>query len=139
MSGTLSCPKCDFETSEVLAKCPNCGRKLQSAKKVRILGWVLVLLGSVLAIFMGGLGIILAGIIAGTGEPGATTRFTGGPEVILFTAAVFGLVILFGLVSIAAGAWQIRYGKPNSTLRIMMFVVAVLLFLIGSTVPFLDK
>ena len=136
MSKILSCPKCDFETTESLAKCPNCGRRLQSAKKVRILGWVLVLLGSSLAIFMGGLGIILAGIIAGTGQPGETTRFTGGPEVVLFIVAIFGLVILFGLVSIAAGAWQIWYGKPNSTLRIMMFVVAGLLLLIGSTVSF---
>lgn len=138
MSQTLSCPKCDFETTESLAKCPNCGRRLQSKKKVRILGWVLVLLGAFLAIFMGGLGIILGGIIARTGQPGETTTFTGGPEVILFIVAIFGLVILFGLVSMGAGAWQIWYGKPNKTLRVIMFVVAGLLFLAGSAVRFLD-
>ncbi|MCM3870024.1 MAG: TMEM199/VMA12 family vacuolar ATPase assembly factor [Pyrinomonadaceae bacterium] len=138
MSQTLSCPKCDFETNEVLAKCPNCGRRLQSAKKVRILGWVLVLLGAFLAIFMGGLGVVLGGIISRTGQPGETSRFTGGPEVVLFIVAIFGLVIFFGLLSIAAGVWQIWYGKPNTPLRVLMFVVAGLLVLIGSAVRFLD-
>lgn len=138
MSKILSCPKCDFETIETLAKCPRCGRKLQSAKKVRILGWLLVLIGTGLVIFMSGLGIVLGRIIADTGQPGKTQRFTGGPEDVLFIIVVFGLVILFGLISMAAGSWQIWYGKPNRTLRVIMFVVAGLLFIIGSVVPFLD-
>lgn len=118
MNQTLSCPKCDFETAESLAKCPNCGRSLQSTKRVRILGWLLVLLGSGLVIFMGGLGIILGGIIAETGRPGKTTRFTGGPEDVLFIFAIFGLVISFGLASMAGGAWQIWYGRPNKKLMV---------------------
>lgn len=103
-----------------------------------MLGWVLVVLGTVLVVFMGGLGIILGGIIAGTNQPGSTSRFTGGPEVVLFIVVIFGLVILFGLVSMATGAWQIWYGKPNTMLRVIMIVVAGLLFLIGSTVSFFD-
>ena len=137
MTKTLSCPKCDFETAESLAKCPNCGRSLQSVKKVRILGWLLVLLGGGLVIFMGGLGIILAGVIAGTGQPGNTTRFTGGPEDVLFIAAIFGLVISFGLASMAGGAWQIWYGKPNRIVMVVIFVVAGLLWVIGSAVRYL--
>ncbi|MFN2512987.1 MAG: hypothetical protein ABR568_16395 [Pyrinomonadaceae bacterium] len=81
-------------------------------KKVRILGWLLVLLGCGLVIFMGGLGIILAGIIVGTGQPGNTTRFTGGTEDVLFIAAIFGLVISFGLATVAGGVadlvWQTK-------------------------------
>ena len=137
MSKTLSCPKCDFETNEVLAKCPQCGRTLQSAKKVRILGWVLVLLGSFLVIFMGGLGIVLAGIIAESGQPGKSSRFTGGPEDVLFIAAIFGFVISFGLASIVGGFWQIWFGKPNRIVMVVMFVLAGLLWAIGSAVRFL--
>ena len=138
MSKTLSCPKCDFETVESLAKCPNCGRKLQSKKKVRILGWVLVLLGGFLVIFMGGLGIMIAGLIAASGQPGNSTKFTGGPEDVLFIAAIFGLVISFGLASMAGGAWQIWYGKPNRILMVVMFVLAGLLWVIGSAVKYLN-
>jgi len=137
VSKTLSCPKCDFETNEVLAKCPQCGRTLQSAKKVRILGWVLVLLGSFLVIFMGGLGIVLAGIIAESGQPGKSSRFTGGPEDVLFIAAIFGFVISFGLASIVGGFWQIWFGKPNRIVMVVMFVLAGLLWAIGSAVRFL--
>jgi hypothetical protein len=131
---TLSCPKCDFKTNESLATCPNCGRRLQSLKKVRILGWLLVLLGGGLVIFMAGLGIILAGVITGTGQSENTARFTGGREDILFIAAIFGLVISFGLASIAGGAWQIWYGRPNKKLMVAMFVVAGLLWVIASAV-----
>jgi len=138
MSRVLSCPKCDFETTEALAKCPKCGRRLQSATKVRILGWLLVIIGSGLVVFMGGLGIVLAGVIAQSDQPGSTSRFTGGPEDVLFIAAIFGLVISFGLASVAGGAWQIWYGKPNRKVMVVMFVVAGLLWVIGSAVRALD-
>jgi uncharacterized membrane protein len=138
LSKRLSCAKCDFETDESLAKCPQCGRKLQSAKKVRILGWVLVLLGGFLVVFMGGLGILLAGIIAGSGQPGNSTRFTGGPEDVMFIVGIFGLVIAFGLAAMAGGAWQIWFGKPNRIVMVVMFVVAGILWVIGNAVRYLD-
>ncbi len=134
----LGCPKCDFETYEPLAKCPNCGRRLQSVRKVRILGWVLLLLGAFLVVFMGGLGIVIAGIIAGTGELGASSKFTGGQEMVLFIIAIFGLVIALGFASIAGGAWQIWYGKPNRKVMVVMFAVAGVLFLIANAVRLLD-
>ena len=134
MSKTLSCPKCDFETTETLAKCPNCGRRLQSVTKVRILGWLLVLIGTGLVIFMSGLGIILGGMIADSGQPGKTARFTGSSQDVLFIAAIFGLVISFGLASMVGGAWQIWFGKPNRKVMVVMFVVAGLLWVIGSAI-----
>ena len=95
MPKILSCPKCSFETAETLARCPSCGSRLQSARKVRILGWLLLLIGTGLVLFMGALGIYLGSIIAQSGEPGETTRFTGGPQEIALIVAVFGLVICF--------------------------------------------
>ena len=134
MTRILSCPKCSFETSESLKKCPSCGSRLQSARKVRILGWVLLVLGTLVVVFMGTLGFYLSRIIAQTGEPGATTRFTGGPEDVAFIVAVFGLVISFGLASMAGGIWQIKYGKPNRILMVAMFLVAGILFVIARAI-----
>ena len=87
---------------------------------------------------MGTLAIILGRIIAGSGDPGATTRFTGGPEEVRLIVAVFGLVISFGLASMVGGVWQIWYGKPNGKFMVMMFVVAGLLWVIESAVSALD-
>ena len=134
MEKVLSCPRCSFETTESLPKCPSCGSRLQSARKVRILGWLLLVLGTFLVVFMGALGIYLGQVIAHSDDPGATTRFTGGPEEVKFIMIVFGLVIAFGFGSMAGGIWQIKYGKPNRVLMIGIFVVAGILYLIAQSV-----
>ena len=134
MAKVLSCPKCSFETTETLPKCPNCGSRLQSATKVRILGWVLLVLGTVIVLFMGALGVYLGQLIARSGQPGQTTSFNGGPEDVAFIVAIFGLVISFGLASMAGGIWQIKYGKPNRKLMVGMFIVAGILFVISRVI-----
>lgn len=134
MSKVLSCAKCSFETSESLSRCPNCGGRLQSARKVRILGWILLVLGAFLVIFMGTLGFYLGRIISQTGESTSTTRFTGGPQDVALIVAVFGLVISFGFASMAGGIWQIVYGKPNRKLMVAMFLVAGILVVIGRAI-----
>jgi hypothetical protein len=130
----LSCPKCSFETSEVLAKCPSCGSRLQSAKKVRILGGLLLVIGTFLVLFMSILGIYLGSIISNSSDPTATSRFSGGPQDVMFIAAIFGLVISFGLASIVGGIWQIVYGKPNRKIIVAVFVIAGILFVIARAV-----
>lgn len=134
MPRILSCPKCSFETSENLPRCPSCGSRLQSAKKVRILGGLLVVIGTILVIFMTGLGVYLGSIISNSNDPGATTRFTGGPQDVMFIVVIFGLVISFGLASIGGGIWQLIYGKPNRKIMVGVFVIAGILFVIGRAI-----
>ena len=45
--------------------------------------------------------------------------------------AVFGLVISFGLGSMAGGLWQIIYGKPNRKVMVGMFLVVGILVAIA--------
>lgn len=134
MPRILSCPKCSFETSEALPRCPSCGSRLQSAKKVRILGGLLLVIGTILVLFMTGLGVYLGSIISNSDNPGATTRFTGGSQDVMFIVLIFGLVISFGLASIAGGIWQIIYGKPNRKVIVIVFVIAGILFVIGRAI-----
>lgn len=134
MPRILSCPKCSFETSENLPRCPTCGSRLQSAKKVRILGGLLVVIGTILVLFMTGLGVYLGSIISNSNDPGATTRFTGGPQDVMFIVVIFGLVISFGLASIGGGIWQLIYGKPNRKIMVAVFVIAGILFVIGRAI-----
>ena len=134
MPHILSCPKCSFETSEALPKCPNCGSRLQSAKKVRILGGLLLVIGTFLVLVVSTLGVYLGSIISDSNDPGATTRFTGGPQDVMFIVVIFGLVISFGLASIAGGLWQIIYGKPNRKIIVIVFVIAGVLFVIGRAI-----
>jgi hypothetical protein len=80
---------------------------------------------------MSALGIYLGSIMAQSGAPGETTRFTGGPQDVALIVAIFGLVICFGLASMAGGLWQIIYGKPNRLVMVAMFLVAGILVAIG--------
>ena len=134
MPRILSCPKCSFETTESLPRCPSCGRRLQSAKKVRILGGLLIVIGTFLVVSMSILGLYLGSIISNSDDPGATTRFTGGTQDVMFIVAIFGLVIAFGLASIAGGIWQIIYGKPNRKVIVAVFVIAGILYVIARAV-----
>lgn len=134
MPRILSCPKCSFETSEALPRCPSCGSRLQSAKKVRILGGLLLVIGTFLVLFMSILGVYLGSIISTSNDPGATTRFTGGPQDVMLIVVIFGLVISFGLAAIGGGIWQIIYGKPNRKIIVAVFVIAGILFVIARAV-----
>jgi hypothetical protein len=87
---------------------------------------------------MSALGIYLGSIIAQSGEPGRTTSFTGGPQDVALIVAIFGLVIAFGLASMAGGLWQIIYGKPNRKVMVAMFLVAGVLVAIGWAIKHLS-
>ena len=134
MPKVLSCAKCSFETSESLSRCPNCGGRLQSARKVRVLGWMLLVIGAFLVICMGTLGIYIGSLISQTGESTSTSRFTGGPQDVALIVAVFGLVISFGIATMAGGIWQIVYGKPNRKLMVAMFLVVGILIVIAKVI-----
>lgn len=134
MPRILSCSKCSFETIEELPRCPSCGSRLQSAKKVRILGGLLLVIGTFLVVFMSILGIYLGSIISNSSDPGATTKFSGGPQDVMFIVVIFGLVICFGLASMSGGIWQIIYGKPNRKIIVGVFVIAGILFVIARAV-----
>jgi hypothetical protein len=135
MSKELSCPKCDYvSTDERIVMCPTHGKRLESKRNLRTRGWVLVFLGGFLVVFMGGLGIVLGGLIAGSSKAGEGPRFTGGPEDLALIAAIFGLVISFGLAAVAGGLWQIIFGKRNIIIMVVMFLFAGLLLVIGSFV-----
>jgi uncharacterized paraquat-inducible protein A len=132
------CYKCDFETGRGdLDKCPRCGHKLMTAGKVKVLGWVLIGLGAFLILFMGAITILVAGIIAGTNQPGATQRFDGGPKELALIFGIFGLVIAFGLTCVAAGISQARSGRRNKKLVKVLMGVFFALVAVGTLIQIL--
>jgi hypothetical protein len=126
-----TCYKCDYETTEQVAKCPRCGQRMRTARQVRRLGWVLTFLGAFLVIFMGAITVLVTNIISQANDPHATTKFTGGPEMLLFMYGLFGFVILFGLVAMTGGIWQIKYGKRNKKLAYIVLAMGLIFVIIG--------
>jgi phosphate starvation-inducible membrane PsiE len=131
------CKRCGKQTFDVAPRCAHCGGVMTTVKTMRLLGWLLVCLGSFLVLFMGAITIYVAQIVFHTGEPGSHAGFTGGADMEVFMFGLFGLVLLFGFTAIASGAWQIRYGKPNRKLMFVILGLGILFIIIGRVVRFM--
>jgi hypothetical protein len=132
MDEVRTCFKCSYETGEVVEKCPRCGGRMRTAQQVRRLGWVQVVLGVIIVGMMGTITVFIAPLMLNAGEPTATgSRFNGTPEQALLILGLFGIVILFGLVAMLNGIWQIKFGRRNKWLFIVVMLLAGLLVLAG--------
>ncbi|HLL75217.1 MAG TPA: hypothetical protein VK421_08100 [Pyrinomonadaceae bacterium] len=134
MAAELSnCYSCGFAGEAAGSKCPNCGRRLRTAKVVRRLGWLQLLIGLFLIGLMGTITYNLAPALLNPAAATDGSRFTGTPEQALMILGLFGLVITFGVGSLAAGLWQIATGRRNN----WIFVLMILLFVVVMVVAWL--
>jgi hypothetical protein len=137
---TRTCYACGFETTEPLKACPACGsRRFRTARAVRRLGWVLVVLGGFLVGSMVLLSAVVTRIVLRSDAPGATTTFTGGTEDLALIAGVFGFVAAIGAGAIFGGVWQIRYGRPNRVVVAVAFVLVLLILFFGRSFRVLER
>lgn len=125
------CNRCATETDEPLGNCPRCGRRLHKTSTIRGLGWVLLVLGGGLTAFMAWLTLTISRIVKHSGEPGATTRFNGDASDALLIYAVLGLVLTLGLTFVAAGVWQIIFGRRNKKIVFVALALAAILYAFG--------
>jgi hypothetical protein len=125
------CVSCDYQTHDVVSQCPQCGSRVRTAKQSRRQGWFQIVLGSFLVALMGVITFVIAGIAAGSSQPGATTRFTGSSSDLTLIYGIFAIVIAIGLLSIASGVMRIRYGKTNMMVFVVMILLAVVLYFVA--------
>jgi hypothetical protein len=119
------CNRCKSENEIGLKQCPNCGGRLVSSKKIRVMGVLLIVTGLFLCIMMGGLSIFFAGVILHAGEKGHHS-FTGTPQQPAIIFGFFGVIFAIGLTSLVGGIWQIKTGKRNLKIQIATFILVAL-------------
>ena len=132
MEESSSCYSCGHVTNEAVSRCPECGRRLRTAKQVRRLGWLQLVIGVFLVGLMGTITYNLAPLMFPARPPAAGrsgARFTGTPEQAQLILGLFGMVMVFGLGSIVSGVWQIKTGRRNKWLFIVMVALFVVLIL----------
>jgi phage FluMu protein Com len=124
-----TCPKCGYirETAEI--KCADCGKPLQKVSTIRILGVVLVLMGTSLLGIMVWLSLSIYGTMSNAGNVGS--RFNGSPKDVVFIIFVFGLVISISLAVVAGGFWQIVFGKRNKLIVFAVIGLGIVFLLTG--------
>src|SRR3954454_22080135 len=135
---SFSCLSCGCESEGAFKRCPRCGLKMLSARRIRQLGWVLVSFGAMIIVIAGASVILLARAwradspqpvehrtvrVEQKAETG-TVKLTPlvpsgrgrgeqrmGAGLLVFIFGFLGLVMSFGIVALAGGIWQIVYGK----------------------------
>ena len=127
MEEASSCYSCGHVTHEAGDKCPKCGKRLRTARQVRRLGWLQLGIGVFIVGLMGTITYNLAPLMLGAGDSRAGANFTGTPEQAQMILGLFAMVIVFGLGSILSGLWQIKTGRRNKWLFIVMVVLFVVL------------
>lgn len=129
-----TCYKCDFEVVTAERKCPQCGSgRVWTKPETRIVGLVLAMLGGFLMGIMAALTWWTMNMVANTGKPGATSRFTGSKEQLMMIYAIFAVVFFFGLIAFSAGTWQVVFAKRNKFLIWMVIGFGIFLFA-GATI-----
>ncbi len=98
---------------------------LPSPRKIRALGWLLIIVGLILALGTSRIAYGLHEVIAHQAEKGATTSWNGDPEMTRLTFELFGALVLFGLVSSVTGIYQVVTGSRHRFLAGVMLVVLV--------------
>ena len=106
---------CDFETTELLPKCPECGFNMLDPVTVRFLGVLMAVLGGVLA---------LGGAIA-LFFLGKTLLERGGAGYMVL--GIFGVMLAAGAVKVGGGIKQAITANKSSNLIALMAALFVLL------------
>jgi hypothetical protein len=129
------CYKCDFETREAADRCPRCRHKrMLTTTGIRALGGVLVGIGLFLVLFMGAITVLVAGIVAGSNDPNATTRFDGGTKELVIIFGLFALVIAFGLACVVGGALQLARARRSKVMVRIALGLVVAIFVVGQLI-----
>ena len=104
------------------------------AKSNRTRGWLLIVLGVMLSLGMAGLSFYLWRTIHHPGQSGGTSRWTGNAEMTDRTFQLFGTIIVFGLVCLGTGLFQVRTGRRNMILVVLLLLLVGLMFFLGNQI-----
>src|SRR5687768_3154042 len=131
MADTSTCfdLRCGHIAAGRIETCPKCGRKMHSSRTVRVYGVVMMLCGLVLLGVMGPVTYYTLPELTHPGQELADgTRFTGSGDEADMILWLFGLVLLFGLVALLTGLWQVATGRRNRWVSIGAVALGLFIF-----------
>lgn len=118
-------------TTGPVDKCQRCG-KLGTAGQVRRHGWVQLACGLILTGLMGAVTYNIGPLMLRPGQEAAGgERFSGTAGQALLILGLFSLVITIGLMAIVSGLYQIKTGRRNNRIFVIMLVLLGVLIATG--------
>ena len=132
MADTSTCTSrsCKTVTPGIVDKCPACGSRVVTSRRIRILGWVSVACGLFLMAFMGYITMAMYPTLINAGvDMGESGRWNGTAEQARTVLNLFYTVIGFGALATAAGIWMVVTGRRHIVITAITLVAAAALAL----------
>ena len=134
MLSTCNDPTCSVTLAGKVAACPKCGGPMRRVGESPVRGWILVVLGLFLILFMGAITLMLAPTMMRPGETIDGASFAGTPEQARTALLLFGAVILFGLVAFANGLYMLKTRTQSKGFVVATLALAAIMLAIGWTI-----
>jgi hypothetical protein len=107
---------------------------MRATATIRVLGAVMIALGGSLITGMAVISFWAYAMIHQSSALSATARFTGTKGQMLMMFGLFGLIMLFGIVALTTGLWQLIFGKRNKILTWFVLGLGAIFFIGGLAV-----
>ena len=91
----------------------------------------MTILGGSLLIGMGAIALWAVNLIRHNDDPNASSHYIGTEQQMYLMFGVFGFIMQFGLAALAAGLWQLIFGRRNTVLIWIVLGLGVLFFVDG--------
>ncbi len=111
----------------------NLVKNQQSPTTIRILGVVLIFIGTIL---VGSMAAIMMWINDAMNNPSSTTKFNGTTGQKQITFLILGMVAFFGITALIAGIYQAATGKRNKKVIFIMLGLWVVLMILAWVVRY---
>ena len=102
-----------------------------SPASIRRRGWVLIVIGPLLSGGIAALAAVVASLVNRPTPPGGLPSYTGSHALLVDTFELFGLLFVFGLVSLANGVYQVRHSRQSRPLLVLFFLVLAAIIGLG--------
>lgn len=127
---TCTSRSCRTVTPGIVNKCPVCGSRVVTSRRVRIAGWVSIACGLFLIVMMGYITLAMSPTLTHAGvDMGESGRWNGTAEQGRMVLNLFYTVIGFGVLATAAGVWQVVTGRRHILIMIITLLAAGVLIL----------
>lgn len=121
---TCTSGSCRAVTPGIVDKCPACGSRVVTSRRIRVLGWVGIACGLFLIAFMGYITLAMYPTLSNPGVPFDGGRWSGTGEQGRMVLNLFYAVIGFGVLATAAGIWQVVTGRRHIVVIVVTLLAA---------------
>ena len=127
MPAFSTCTSCGYNADGEVAACPRCNAPMKVKQEPRTRAVILVICGLILIGIMGPIAVAMLPTLMSAGQQVDGATFNGTPQQAQMILALFGVVILFGLSSLAYGVYQLIYRRESKAFIVYTLVLAAVL------------